>query len=45
MRRTVIMFTDLFFVLGLRVNDNFWDQVEEYVFEEFRGDVEGGPIV
>ena len=41
----VVMVTNLLFILGSRVNDNLRNQVKENVFEEFRCEVEVGPIM
>jgi hypothetical protein len=42
---TVVMVANLLLILGSRVNDNLRNQIKEDVFEEFRREVEVGPIV
>lgn len=39
------MFADLIFILVLRVNDDFGDEVKEDVFEELGGHMECSPVV
>jgi len=42
---TVVVITDLLLVLGGRVHDDFGDEIEEDVFEEFGGHMERSPVM
>ena len=45
MRRTVIVFTDLFFVLAFGVNEDIRNETQEHVFEELGSEVERSPVM
>ena len=45
MIRTVIVFTDLFFVLAFRVDEDIRNETQEHVFEELGSEVERSPVM
>ena len=45
MRRTVIVFTDLLFVLAFRVDEDIRNETQEHVFEELGSEVERSPVM
>ena len=45
MRRTVIVFTDLFFILAFRVDEDLRNETQEHVFEELGSEVERSPVM
>lgn len=45
MRLTIIVTTDLFLVLGLRMNDDLRNQNSEHIFEQLNGEVHFCPVV
>ena len=45
MRRTVIVFADLFFILAFRVDEDIRNETQEHVFEELGSEVERSPVM